>query len=264
VQGHRLSLLAFSLAALTTALSFSSAACAQTSSQQAAPKASASPALKHDLSGVWQLQGTGSAESLAPEEAMPPMTPWAKARFDAAKPGYGSRATPNGNDPSLQCDPNGFPRIMYMPVPFEFVNAPGRVLQFWEREHEWRSIWTDGRSLPTDPDPTWYGYAIGRWEGDTFVVKSSGFNDKAWLTVTGYPHSDEMRVTERYRRADHDTLLYNITVTDPKAYTKPIPGTQRIFKLRPGAEIEELPCVWSQENDFAKRIREPAAAKPGK
>lgn len=195
---------------------------------------------------------------------MPPMTPWAKARFDSAKPGYGSRATPNGNDPSLQCDPNGFPRIMYMPVPWEFVNAQGRVLQFWEREHEWRSIWTDGRSLPADPDPTWYGYAVGRWDGDTLVVESSGFNDKAWLTVTGYPHSDEMRVTERYRRVDHDTLVYNITVTDPKAYTKPIPGTQRIFKLRPGAEIEELPCVWSQENDFAKRIREPAAAKPAK
>src|SRR5215467_7475092 len=125
---------------------------------------------------------------------MPPMTPWAKTRFDAEKPGYGSRAAPGGNDPILQCDPIGFPRIVFMPTPFEFIQTSGRVLQFWEREHEWRAIWTDGRQLPADADPTWYGYAIGRWEGDTFVVESAGFNDRAWLTPTGYPHSDELRV----------------------------------------------------------------------
>ncbi len=249
------------MAAIAPALSLASRA--QANPQQAASKATASPAAEHDLSGIWQLQGTGGSESFAPEAAMPPMTPWAKARYDAAKPGYGSRAAPGGNDPILQCDPTGFPRIVFMPTPFEFIQTSDRVLQFWEREHEWRAIWTDGRALPTDADPTWYGYAIGRWEGDTFVVESAGFNERAWLTPTGYPHSDEMRVTERYRRVDHDTLLYNITVTDPKAYSKPVPGPQRIFKLKPGAEIEEQPCVWSQENDFAKRIREPAA-KPAK
>ena len=152
-----------------------------------------------------------------------------------------------------------------MPTPYEFVQAPGRMLQFWEREHEWRSIWTDGRPLPTDPDPTWFGYAVGHWEGDdTFVVESSGFNDKTWLTPTGYPHSDALRVTERYRRVDHDTILYTITVTDPQAYSQPITGPQKTMKLKPHAEIEELPCVWSEENSFAKRIREPAAIKPTK
>ena len=90
------------------------------------------------------------------------------------------------------------------------------------------------------------------------------WNDKTWLGAVGYPHSDEMRVTERYQRVDHDTILYNITVDDPKAYTKPIVGPQRTMKLKPNAEIQELPCVWSEENSFANRIRDPAAAKPAK
>lgn len=192
------------------------------------------------------------------------MTPWAKARFATEKPGYGSRAVPGGNDPILQCDPIGFPRIMFMPTPFEFVQTSNRVLQFFEREHAWRPIWTDGRSFPEDADPTWFGYAIGHWEGDdTFVVESQGFNDKTWLGASGYPHSEDMRVTERYHRVDHDTILYDITVTDPKAYIKPIVGPQRTVKLRPNQEIGEFPCVWSEENAFTKRIREPAA-KPAK
>ena len=136
-------------------LSFSLAAVAQAGQQQTAAKTPAAPAPKHDLSGVWQYQGAGGAESFAAEKDMPPMTPWAKAKFDEEIPGYGSRARAGGNDPILQCDPIGFPRVMFMPTPIEFVNAPGRVLQFFEREHEWRPIWTDGRSLPTDVDPAW-------------------------------------------------------------------------------------------------------------
>jgi len=251
--------------ALAAALAFSTAARAQAGQQQGVPKAAAAPAPKRDLSGVWQYQGTGGGGSTAEEKDMPPMTPWAQVRFDQEKPGYGTRGAPGGNDPILQCDPAGFPRVMFVPTPFEFVQTPTRVLQFFEREHEWRPIWTDGRPLPKDPDPTWYGYAIGRWEDDnTFVVESAGFNDKTWLGVTGYPHSDQMRVTERYHRVDHDTIVYDITVTDPVAYTKPIVTRNKIMKLKPNEEIEELPCVWSEENSFLKRIREPAAAKPVK
>jgi hypothetical protein len=265
VRFRPLSLLTYFLLALSTAaLAFSTVARAQTAPQQAASKSASSPAPKRDLSGVWQYQGSGGADSMMPDKDMPPMTPWAKARFDTEKPGYGPRGTPGGNDPILQCDPQGFPRIMFMPTPHEFVQAPGRVLQFWEREHEWRPIWTDGRPLPTDADPTWYGYAIGHWEGDdTFVVQSAGFRDSTWLGPTGFPHSEEMRVAERYHRIDHDTILYDMTVTDPTAYTKPIVVPQRIMKLKPHEEIEEQPCVWSLENEFAKRIREPAA-KPAR
>jgi hypothetical protein len=107
---------------------------------------------------------------------------------------------------------------MFFPTPFEFVQSPAKIIQFFEREHEWRPIWIDGRSLPKDPDPTWYGYAIGHWEGDyTLVVESAGFNDKTWLGATGYPHSEDMRVTERYQRVDRNTIVYNIRVDDAKA-----------------------------------------------
>ena|SRR5256885_9148532 len=238
---------------------------AESAPQERPAKETAAPAPKREISGVWLYQGGGGAESTAPEKDMPPMTPWAQARFNSEKPGYGSRAVPDGNDPILQCDPAGFPRIMFFPTPFEFVQTPERIIQFFEREHAWRPIWTDGRPLPKDPDPTWYGYAIGHWEGDyTLVVESAGFNDKTWLGSSGYPHSDEMRVTERYQRVDRNTIVYNIRVDDLKAYTKPIVGPERMMKLRPGGEISELPCVWSDENSFTKRIREPAVGKPNR
>jgi hypothetical protein len=230
--------------------------------QQATPKAAPAPFPKRDLSGVWHYEGTGGSEPIAPDNLIPPMTPWAQAKYEEEKPGYGRKRAPGGNDPILQCDPMGFPRVMFMYTLFEFVQVPGRVIQFFERDHEYRSIWTDGRSLPKDADPTWYGYAIGHWEGDdTFVVESAGFNDKTWLGSTGYPHSEDMRVTERYRRVDHDTILYDITVTDPKAYSQPIVGPHRIMKLRPKDEIVEEICVPSEEKSFANRIGQPAASK---
>jgi hypothetical protein len=238
------------------------------SSQQAAtPKPARAPAPKQDLSGLWHYEGTGASEPIAPDNLIPAMTPWAQAKFDDERPGYGPRRAPGGNDPILQCDPMGFPRIMFLNTPFEFVQAPGRVIQFFEHEHEYRSIWTDGRSLPKegDADPTWYGHAIGHWEGDdTLVVESAGFVEGTWLGSTGYPHSEAMRVTERYHRTDHDTILYDITITDPKAYTQPIVGPRRIMKLRPHDEMVEEICVPSEEKSFADRIAKPAITKPSK
>ena len=235
---------------------------ARSAPQQTPANPTSAPAPKRDLSGMWQYRERG-AEGIAPEKTIPPMTPWAQARFNQERPGYGSRAVPDGNDPILQCDPSGFPESCFFPCPSNSINRAAGILQFFEREHQWRSIWTDGRSLPKDPDPAWFGYAIGHWEGDyTLVVESSGFNDKTWLGATGYPHSEEMRVTERYQRVDRDTIRYNITVEDPKAYVKPIVAPERTMKLKPGAEMEELPCVWSEENSFTKRIRQPAVGKP--
>ena len=253
------------IVSLASLFAMSLAALPITSQQQALPGYLRTPAPKRDLSGIWHYEGTGASEGVAPEQEMPPMTPWARAKYDAEKPGYGTRRSPNGNDPILQCDPMGFPRVMFLNTPFEFVQVPGRVIQFFEHEHEWRSIWTDGRILPKDPDPTWYGYAVGHWEGDdTLVVESAGFRDTTWLGSTGYPHSEEMHVAERYHRSDHDTILYNITIDDPKAYGKPIVGPPRTMKLRPNDELIESVCVMSEEKTFAKRIGEPAVSKPVK
>jgi hypothetical protein len=233
--------------------------------QQGPAKTPPLPASKRDLSGLWHYEGTGASEPIAPDNLIPPMTPWAQARFDAERPGYGPKRAPGGNDPILQCDPMGFPRVMFLNTPFEFVQVAGRVIQFFEHEHEYRSIWTDGRSLPKDVDPTWYGYAIGHWEADdTFVVESTGFRDSTWLGSTGYPHSEDMRITERYRRVDHDAILYDITITDPKSYTQPIVGPQRAMKLQSNDVLIEEICVPSEEKSFANRIAEPAVPKPSK
>ena len=106
--------------------------------------------------------------------------------------------------------------------------------------------------------------SVGRWEGDyTFVVNSAGFNDKTWLGQEGQPHSDEMRLEERWERVDHDTLRLNATIDDPKTYTKPYETIQIVYKLRPSTyQLTYTPCSWSEENAFLLRIRKPAAASP--
>lgn len=210
----------------------------------------------HDLSGVWQMAPGGGGEG--PGKEMPPLTEWGQAKYDQNKPGYGPKAAPGGNDPLLQCDPMGFPRILFIITPVEIVQIPGRTLMFFDWQHTLREIWTDGRELPKDPDPNWYGYSVGHWEGDTFVVETIGLNDKTWLGAQGQPHSEDMRVTERYRRIDHDTMEFSITMDDPKTYTKSW-GDPRIFRLRPHGEISESFCVHSEEEEFEKRIRMPAA-----
>jgi len=135
---------------------------------------------------------------------------------------------------------------------------------FFEGQHTLREIWMDGRKLPDDPDPTWYGYSVGRWEGDTLVVETIGFNDKTWLGAQGQPHSDEMKTIENYRRIDRNTIEYKLTIVDPKTYTKTWVTEPRLAKLKPGVEIPQSFCVASEEEEFARRIRQPAARKTGK
>jgi hypothetical protein len=263
MHSRRLNILVVLIAG--SALTLFSSGPAHAAAQQSSAKPAPAPAPKRDLNGVWQLQGDGSQQPIADDKDIPPMTPWAKAKFAEEKPGYGVRGAAGGNDPILQCDPIGFPRIMMMPTPLELQQAPGRILEFWEREHEWRPIWIDGRPLPQDPDPAWFGYAIGHWEGDyTLVVESTGFRESTWLGPTGYPHSENMHITERYHRVDHDTILYDMTISDPAAYARPIVSPQRVLKLKPTGEINEYPCVYTEEHEFTQRIREPATPKPAK
>jgi hypothetical protein len=214
---------------------------------------------RHSLSGVWwghALRGTRNSLSATP----PPMTQWAQQRHDAAKPGLGPRGQPLGNDPMMICDPMGYPRILFWNnYPYEIIQLPDRVIMFFDWFYTYRTIWTDGRQLPTDPDPKWYGYSVGKWEGDVFVVQSNGFDDRTWLDADGHPHSDEMRLEERYYRADHNTIELGMTLTDPKAYTKPWVSEKFTFKLADGkTEMREDVCVPSVEAKYKETIREPA------
>ncbi len=240
---------------------------AQMPSQQSssASNKSSAPADPHDLSGMWEFFANipGQGIYATPSKEHPPMTPWAKAKYDEAKPGYGPKAQGGGNDPILKCNPTGIPRILFFPQPFEIFQSPERVFMFFERDHAWRQIWTDGRTHPKDLEPTWMGDSIGKWEGDTFVVDTVGFNDKSWLDFYGDPHSEDMHLIERYKRVDRNTMSLQLVVEDPKAYTATWVGDIKSYKLLTGkkAYMEELFCIPEEEDAFTNRIRMPAAGQ---
>jgi hypothetical protein len=195
----------------------------------------------HDLSGVWRRSRRAPdkarkytiyelAFSIGSEK--PPMTTWADEKFKANKPNVGPNAVSisESNDPILQCFPPGVPRV-YL----------GRVLMLFEYDHFVRNIYTDGREHPKDLNPSWMGDAIGKWDGDTFVVDTVGFNDKTWLDNDGHPHSEDLHVVERIRRVNHDTLTIDTTIEDPKAYTKPW-GGHAVYELKSGWNLGEMVC----------------------
>jgi hypothetical protein len=224
----------------------------------AAQTAVAQTPLSHDLSGVW-INARDGRPAAVDTNKRPPMTPWAQARFDAAVPTVGPRVIAGKeNDPILRCNPDGLPKLLIVPQPFEIIQIPNRTLMFFEHNRHWRTIWTDGRKLPEDPDPAWMGYSIGKWEGDTFVVESAGFNDIPWLDFNGDPHSDAMKIVERYRRLDHDTLEIQVTIDDPKAYTQLWVNGPKTYNLHEDWEIGEHYCVIDEENAYGDAIRVPA------
>jgi len=238
-----------SIPALAAVLIFSSVLSAQTAKQPVAAKVrSGAPPV--DLSGVWEGNMGDipwASYSFAPE--IPPMTPWGKQRYLATKPSYGPRAVNDSTDyvnpttgKDVGCLPPGVPRIYIQPFVFEIVQTPGRMIELFEFDHHIRQIFTDGRQHPKDPDLTWMGDAIGRYEGDTLVVDTIGFNDKTWIDRAGLPHSDQLHLTERIRRPSSDALEIKITIDDPKAYTKTWSG-YRNFKLRPTWNVEEFICA---------------------
>jgi len=209
----------------------------------------------HDLTGIWR----GNAQSLSKEP--PGITAWGKQQFDAHKPSYGPRAVPPalGNDPTGKCDPLGYPRILFFGRPFEIIQTKDRLLQFFEWGRVLREIWIDGRTLPKDPDPKWLGdTAVGKWDGDTFVVNTVGFDERTWIDHFGNPHSEDMHLQERYHRLDRDTLEIVVTIDDPKTYTKPWVSDKLTFRLQPNDRIREDFCVPSEEESFNQGVRNPA------
>jgi hypothetical protein len=256
-------------AVLGTLATFSPIVFAQNSDQSRAVKAedvalAGVAALSHDLSGVWMQYPDGPVPGVPGMNAVdtrfrPPLKPWGQAKFDAAKPMVGPRAVPGQeNSPTLNCNPDGPPKILNLPNPFEIVQIPGRVLMFFEEQHIWRTIWTDGRPLPTEPAPSWLGYSVGKWEGDTFVVDTIGFNDKLWVDAFGDPRSDKEHLTERYRRLNRDTLELQIIIDDPKAYTKVWVSPPKLHKLEPTWEIAEWFCVVDEDKAYDDVVRKPA------
>lgn len=242
---------------------------AQAGNPSGASKMQEAPApLSHDLSGVWMQYPEGDVPgtpgmNTVNQRFRPPLTPWGQARLDAARPLVGPKAIPGEeNSPSLKCDPDGPPKLLNHPNPFEIVQIPGRMFMFFEEQHIWRTIWADGRELPKDPDPSYLGYAVGKWEGDTFVVDTIGFNDQQWVDPYGNPRSEQTHLTERYRRLNHDTLELQVTIDDPKSYTKAWISPPKLHKLEPGWEIAEWFCVVDEDKAYDQVVRKPAGVAP--
>jgi hypothetical protein len=192
---------------------------------------------KPDLSGVWHARdGRHIANLAAADGITAPFQPWAEAL-------YKERQANNGLDrPSGKCLPKSVPDGMTLPpYPFKIVQTPSLTLMLYEIFVDYRQIHTDGRALPTERHPAWFGYSVGRWEGETFVVETVGINDRTWLDDSGYPHSDALRITERIRRVDFGRMDIEFTFDDPKAYTKP--WTVKVaFELMPDTELLEYVC----------------------
>jgi hypothetical protein len=132
----------------------------------------------------------------------------------------------------------------------------------YEAFNLWRQIFMDGRELEPDVNPTWMGYSTGKWDGDTLVVDSRGFNGKPWLDQLGKPSTDAMHVIERFHRKDFGHMNLQITIDDPKAYTKPWVSPPKLHKLEPMWEIAEWFCVMEEENAYSDAIRKPAGGIP--
>lgn len=202
---------------------------------------------KPDLSGIWRADSGRYLAHLAGEGIDVPMQPWAAAV-------YKERLDTLGRDkPQVRCLPHGVPDAMLVTgIPFKIIQTPGVTIVLYEEFNQYRQIHTDGRALPVDPNPTWFGYSIGKWDGNTFIVETSGFKEGTWLDNGGHPHTDALRLTERFRRLNFGRMELNVTVDDPKAYTRPWTSATVGFNVNPDTELLEHLC--ENERDAAHLV----------
>jgi hypothetical protein len=204
---------------------------------------------KPDFAGVWQVDSPRHFSNIAADYKLDeePLQPWAKQLVKERRENLGK------DDPNARCVPVGIPKVEPAPnTPFRIVQTADRTLILYERNTMFRQIFTDGRPLPVDPNPTFLGYSIGKWESDAFVVETTGFNDISWLDDDGHPHSTAMHLTERISRPDFGHLQMIITIDDPKALTAPL--TARVhYHILPDGELMEYFCE-ENEKDAVKLV----------
>jgi hypothetical protein len=175
-----------------------------------------------------------------PENSVP-LKPAARAlvreRLDAA----------GKDNPFSRCLPAGLPMTIMFPAPFKIIENPGLTVVLYETRGAYRQIFTDGRALPTDPNPAWMGYSVGHWEKNVFVVESAGFNDKTWIDAIGHPHGERLRLTERFQRRDIGHIDLKVTIDDPDWYEKPwtVPV---VLEMTPDTDLLEDVCLENERD----------------
>jgi hypothetical protein len=219
---------------------------------------------KPDLSGIWQaeaeprgpgLYGLGeSPNSKYFRDILADFKPGEEPLTPAGAALLRQHSQPGAFNPSLNCLPDGVPHADLLPEPFKIIQISGEILMLYEVETIFRQVFTDGRAQLTDPSPTWLGYSVGHWEGDTMVIDTLGFNDSSWLDARGHGHTEEMRVEERFHRRDFGHLDVTVTITDPKIFTKPV-TINFVERLLPDTDVFEHVCSEDEKD---------AAHQPGK
>ena len=208
------------------------------------------PAPRPDISGTWH-NPLGGGNRLRPAEGDIPFTPWGAEQMKAARPTFTNDFRETTDPAVLYADPNGYPRIMMHPMKFKLVQTDDYVYQLFEYNQNWRQIAIGKAHSPDDP-PTWYGNAVGKWDGDTLVVDTTGFKASTWLDSRGLPHTDQLRLIERFRR-DGDTLAVEVTFDDPGAFTKPWTAQLTFERVEDGMMIETIFTI-SDELRFRERF----------
>jgi hypothetical protein len=218
-----------------------------------------------DLSGLWQTESAppemlerlipgptnGAGEEplsqyfinilfdFKPEDA--PLLPAAAASFEQRAKDFSTES------PLSHCLPEGMPLVEMAPAPYKIIQTSGLTLMLYERDTTFRQVHTDGRKLPDDPQPSWLGYSVGKWDGDSLVVDSNGFNDRGWLDARGHTHSEALHMTERFRRVDFGHMELRITIDDPKTYSRPF-SIQLKQHLIPDSDLLESFCAENEKD----------------
>jgi hypothetical protein len=201
------------------------------------------PDRRPDLSGIWRSASNRYLTDLSAGSAQVVFQPWARSL-------YNERRTANGKGrPSERCLPRGVPGMMLArDEPWKIVQTPGAVIFLFRESLHYRQIFTDGRPFPEDVAPTWLGYSIGRWDGDVLVAETIGLTEETWLDESGHPHSDALRVIERFRRTTAGLMDVDVTIDDPKAYAHPWSVKAR-FESVPNADLGEHVCAVGPADD---------------
>jgi len=220
---------------------------------------------KPDLTGIWLNEWFYGGQVRRPPAALPgepppstfgniganfpnglPLQPWALALRNERKR-LGSK-----DNPDAHCLPMGLMQFHEHPQPRKMIQTPDVLVILYEGNAGVRQIFTDGRALPAnDPQPWWYGYSVGRWEGDTLVVETTGLRDDGWLDIDGTPQTAAAKITERYRRLNYGTLKIDVTIDDPKAYTAPFTvrvNQKLMVDERVDAELIEFICAENERD----------------
>jgi hypothetical protein len=218
-----------------------------------------------DLSGLWQTDSAppevlerlipgatnGAGEEapsqyfinilsdFKPEEA--PLRPEAAKLFELRAPNFSNES------PLPHCLPEGMPMVEMAPAPYKIVQMRGLTVMLYERDTTYRQVYTDGRSLPDDPQPSWLGYSVGKWDGDSLVVDTIGLNDRGWLDARGHTHSEAVHFTERFHRLDFGHMEVLLTIDDPKTYTRPFTIKLK-QRLLPDSDLLESVCTENEKD----------------